>query len=43
MYEVDLPDARRVLSGLSGAEIIIHKSNPRLIERIEYLDKELFS
>ena len=43
VYEVDLPDARRVLSGLSRAEIIIHKSNPRLIERIEYLDKEPIS
>jgi len=39
VYEVDLPDARRVLSGFSGAGIIIYKSNPRLIERVEYLDK----
>jgi pantothenate kinase len=36
---VDLPNAKRVLSGSSPASIVVHKLNSRLIQSIEWLEQ----
>ena len=36
IQQVDLPNARRVLRGSSGAQIVVHKTDARHIQRIEY-------